>query len=314
MPPKKIILKSSSSASSTESMTPVNAAPTRKSQRNIRTTQSLRERPASLVTSRATRTSPRLQRKSASSTSTRGQRTIIEEDEKVLEPLFSESDEDVELTSSESDEDDDLDLSETASISSNITDATVSSIAPSDRPLVKLTARQQALLQAETFSLDSSPSLETLSTTANTPQMTEEELLRKDEKSRRRKSQRDQKLEQTKTETIQRLLQKQSSRSKKMRKEPTIGDSLGGSKDLPTFTNHFAGGPAPGVWRYQSDAQGTKVILGSGITPINITSPTTTTLGGHCARPGCNREPKYLHSRLEKLICSLECYQKLTQI
>ena len=103
----------------------------------------------------------------------------------------------------------------------------VSSVSQAPSDIARLTSRQRTLLRVDyddkedvlasgTTDSSATPSLEALSSIREPATLTEEELLKKSEKSRRRKHQRDQKLEKSKTETIQRLLQRQSSRSKRM--------------------------------------------------------------------------------------------------
>jgi len=73
---------------------------------------------------------------------------------------------------------------------------------------------------------------------ANTRQ--EEELLKKQEKAWQRKHQREAKLEETKMATINRILQKQSSRSKKMKSSFTNGvKSTTGNLTTITQFSHY---------------------------------------------------------------------------
>lgn len=78
----------------------------------------------------------------------------------------------------------------------------------------KLTARQKAMLEEPKSEMPDSMVL--IIKKSGKKELTEEEQMKKLEESRRRKDQREQKLEENKMATIQRLLHKQSARSKKV--------------------------------------------------------------------------------------------------
>lgn len=164
----------------------------------------------------------------------------------------------------------------------------------------KLTARQRSIIMAETMSMESSPSLESMS--ALPRELTEEEQLKKSEKSRRRKHLRDQKLEQSKADTIQRLLQKQSTRSKKMRQQEVISEEKAvkaGFWDAPVRASAI---------RLTARKDKTMAMLGKNVPSLMDKVEGYPKVEG-CAAKGCGRPKKYAHSKLGIPICSLECYR-----
>ena len=321
MVPKKIILKSSTSNSANAS-----SGDSIAQSRPKRATAMQKESPA--------RKSPKLNRKAPSprrsrrnslpppppkddselglsSASEDEQKYALEQAEEDLEissvtesqrsaSLLSEEEEEGEGEGGEGEEEESISDSEATT-----------SLAPSEMQPTRLTARQRALLQAEEILLDSSPSLDTLSRLPRA--LTEEEQLKRSEKSRRRKTQRDQKLEQSKAETIQKLLQKQSSRSKKMRA------STPGQSTVIEQQENFSNDPwqqkvDPLSIRMISNRNSFQVILGSDIPNISQDPKHKETHSAInvCIVKGCGREQKYLHSTLRKPICSLSCYRAVT--
>jgi INO80 complex subunit B len=132
---------------------------------------------------------------------------------------------------------------------------------------------------------------------------TEEELLIKSEKSRRRKHQREQKIEESKTATIQRLLEKQGSRSKKMMpnsNEPgaEVEPNAVKREELP-----------PGSSRYLDSKEETKLFLVPDVYYNGLTRTAERTDAILCSGPGCKNLKRYTHSGLLKPVCSLSCYR-----
>ena len=302
MPPKRIILKSSST-SSTETVAP---SKKRASSRVQSKSASSRKGRAS---AQATRSSPR---------TTRSTKVSLESD-LIISGAEDEQDFELSLATSSSstleellsgkegiseEEIDETDVQEEGDFSESET----LSLAPSNEP-TRLTARQRALLQAETLSLDSSPSLEMLSAPRA---LTEEELLKKSEKSRRRKTQRDQKLEQSKADTIQKLLQKQGSRSKKMKS--TMPMKVHQEKAEAYLTVDPSSKLQNNCIRYLSKDKDTFIILGTDvpdITELQSQSSSPPTIE-KCSIKGCNNLRKYSHAGTSASVCSLDCY-KLTK-
>jgi INO80 complex subunit B len=160
----------------------------------------------------------------------------------------------------------------------------------------RLTARQRSILQAE--SIESTPSLESLSIP-----LTEEEQLRKSEKTRRRAVQRDLKLEQSKADTIKRLLQKQGTRSKKMKLQEKAEEVVGVRKEKVNSMG-------TGMIRYVNNKDQTCARLGVDIPLITHRSRENPKMMT-CAVAGCSNPKKYLHSKLLRPVCSLDCYKSL---
>ncbi|PJF19181.1 hypothetical protein PSACC_01021 [Paramicrosporidium saccamoebae] len=265
MPPKRIILKSSSSASasSVESVT-VLPDKSKRSTRTAREVPSKRQLPAARSV-RATK--------------------------KVAPPEPESSDESPDESTEAAEPGSDLSLS-LSEAESNDDALSLTSVSGSETSPAKLTARQRTLLSG---SLDSMPSTEHLLPR----ELTEEEQLRKSEKSRRRLMMRDQKLEQSKADTIQRLLQKQSSRSKKMRTQDTEVEKTDAKLD--------------GIKPYGARSVITKdknvLILGQSV-PLIMQKPVDYPKPLLCSVKGCKNVKRYMHSHLKIPVCSIECYRE----
>lgn len=172
----------------------------------------------------------------------------------------------------------------------------------------KLTARQKSRIEAE--SLSTMPSLDNLTPAYLLPrQLTEEEQLKKSEKSRRRMMQRDQKLEQSKADTIQRLLQKQSTRSKKMQRDSLIATTAEPVEEATRIPRKPLI-PAHG-WRLVATSDGMELILGEGMPKLVRSSLGTLqeVAVRNCSVKGCPRKREFLHSKTRQPLCSLECYR-----
>lgn len=175
----------------------------------------------------------------------------------------------------------------------------------------KMTARQLAK-QAADEAVDDYADEDATPRAPIQRKLTEEELLKRSEKSRRRKMQRDQQLEESKTETIQKLLQKQSTRSRKMAAVDAataesvmlVGNSTPDANVILPTANRIV---------YRNDSQlGPLIILGSKVSfePQPAGNIKTRDLQ-LCGVQGCKNPKRYTHSKLHIPICSLSCYRKV---
>ncbi len=165
----------------------------------------------------------------------------------------------------------------------------------------RLTARQRALLS------NPEPTPVLLTHLKAKPELSEEELLRRAEKTRKRQHLRDQKLEESKQATIQRLLQKQGSKSKKMR--DASADGLHSNESAVMEEKPFEG------IRYIDTMEATQLL-------ITNDALFTALFGGHhsptsiktkCSSPGCSHPRKYTTAKTNMPVCSLECYRKVNK-
>jgi len=145
----------------------------------------------------------------------------------------------------------DLEVDDGDELSDDQSDASVDGTV--DRSL-RMTARQRAM--AEPTSEDDEANLKSLESTSHVPKrnVSEEEQLRRSEKTRRRNNQRDVKLEKARVDTIQRILQKQSARSKKI-------DEGNSSIEQSASLSWSDQPPLPGTIRFVSNADGSRLIL-----------------------------------------------------
>lgn len=256
-----------------------------------------------------------------------------DDDERVgnIDEEDLEEDEDIEDNAEEEEEivEEDVSDPENGSFSSSASSREGEEIISQDTS--RMTARQRALLLSQTIPYEEDddpngvPSLDTTLPNTRGP-LTEEEQLRKSEKSRRRKYQRDQKLEQSKAETIQRLLQRQSSRSKKMRNSdetdgagaPGEGSSRGTA--MTASAKWYERPPSQNSIRLISNRKdGIMAQLGSQIPNIagslNVPADHNSCHGGSsqqkCSVEGCTGMRKYLHGCTGAPICSLKCYRQI---
>jgi INO80 complex subunit B len=163
----------------------------------------------------------------------------------------------------------------------------------------KLTARQRAKLVPNTDDIDESEQVSSV---------TVEDQLRKSEKSRRRMLQRDEKLEQSKVETIRRLLEKQGNRSKRMKNSnnPNAnGNAESGETQLKPHHQPVLLGPDHLIYISRQDGP---ILLVSEVHPLGRNYVPKSDV--KCVN--CGNIKKYTHSKLNEPICSLTCYRKLS--
>ncbi|XP_053560376.1 INO80 complex subunit B isoform X2 [Bombina bombina] len=154
-----------------------------------------------------------------------------------------------------------------------------------------LTARQKALLQKQQalpHTLFSPTEYQ-----RPPPELSEEMLVKREEKARKRRLQAAKKAEESKKQTIERLTKTSKSRGNKPNRE-----KRGRHPTCPTI-------------RYQNSAEGITVSFPPGIpgpTPAEplpaLPAPTM------CSVPGCGNAKKYSCSRTGVALCSLGCYRK----
>lgn len=186
----------------------------------------------------------------------------------------------------------------------------------------KLTARQKAMLapgpESEPDSV-SRPDHDQFTPISGKKRrhLTEEELAVEAEKARRRKHQRDQKLEESKKATIERLLQKQSARSKKTQKtikdieERRESDSQPDATVDPQVPTGRALEDTCLKWLSSRDGNSLLVPdeLASSVFEACAAAPPEPT---RCSRKGCSKPKRYsLAAVPNKPICSIECYRKM---
>lgn len=247
----------------------------------------------------------------SSGSSSRGQKTglssgeegiPIDDDLQVDESLESD-DEDISIEDEPS-EDDDIMMEEADLAHYNIS-------MPSTRKINtkviqnRLTSRQLALTQPTPQESEITPLLPT-----SKRSMSEEDQLRRSEKTRRRNNQRDIKLEKARVDTIQRILQKQSARSKKMDENSALeSESISKSK----WSNQP---PMTGDFRIVSNNNGIHLIvlenfpLPNLAVSLNFEKP----VEEKCSAIGCSNPRASLHPTKMLPICPrLKCYQSLSQ-
>lgn len=178
---------------------------------------------------------------------------------------------------------------------------------------LSLTARQRAKINES----DSKPMDESSSTPMNTNTLTDEQSLKKSEKSRRRKLQRDLKLEETKRATIDRLLQKQpkiiaieqvdteTSEQAQERREQDLILKPGMIRYIDNALQSTL--TFPDEETYENCIKDFKPVICTGI--LNETEPLAK---GKGICQVCNVEPsKYTHPSKGKVFCSLKCYKSI---
>ncbi|CDS03728.1 hypothetical protein LRAMOSA01129 [Lichtheimia ramosa] len=133
----------------------------------------------------------------------------------------------------------------------------------------------------------------------------EEQTLRRSEVARRRKNQSIQRAEKDKEDTINRLLKKQASKSRKVIKEDANDekDTKAPKRAMP-----------PDTIKYVNDAKGSLLIIPS-IVPVEQvfghppTKSSSSSSPSTCQVDGCNASKKYVASKSGKAVCSLEHYK-----
>lgn len=167
---------------------------------------------------------------------------------------------------------------------------------------IPLTARQRAKLEGGT--VDFAESESNLASTA----LTDEQALKKSEKSRRRKLQRDAKIEETKRATIDRLLQKQKKtpvNEEEADNTATIdNDSTDNFKDPATLES--------GYMRFIDNNTGTILKFPDDAT-FEAAISDLTRLPKICTETSCqvcsHGQGKYVHPRSGKRFCSVNCFK-----
>ncbi|KAI7882901.1 hypothetical protein K492DRAFT_175824 [Lichtheimia hyalospora FSU 10163] len=131
----------------------------------------------------------------------------------------------------------------------------------------------------------------------------EEQTLRRSEVARRRKNQSIQRAEKDKEDTINRLLKKQASKSRKV-----IKDDANEEKDTKAPKRVMP----PDTIKYVNDAKGSVLMIPSIVAVEQVfghpprkssSSPSI------CQVDGCNASKKYVASKSGKAVCSLEHYK-----
>lgn len=167
----------------------------------------------------------------------------------------------------------------------------------------KLTARQRDMNKQEAVEINIPATLPSKRNSKR--ELTEEEQLLEGEKQRKRRHLRDQKLEDSKKAIVERLLQKQSTRSKKSQKtlqsidnqQQQTGEEVKKDEVVPLGTTSE---------KYISRRDGEYYISDSVVT-FSTTTPNTTIM---CCVRGCDNVKKCSFNG--KPFCgSLQCYRKL---
>ncbi|KAI8327609.1 PAPA-1-like conserved region-domain-containing protein [Blakeslea trispora] len=133
----------------------------------------------------------------------------------------------------------------------------------------------------------------------------EEEQLKKSEVARRRKNQSIQRAEKDKADTINRLLKKQASKSKRVIEDNT--------EDKETAHEKLKRLEDPNRLRYINSAQGSQLSIPTIFTLDKVfgthqTHPTPS-LAKQCQVTGCSKSRKYTAKKSGKFVCSLEHYK-----
>nr|XP_004668320.2 INO80 complex subunit B [Jaculus jaculus] len=163
-----------------------------------------------------------------------------------------------------------------------------------------LTARQRALLQKARS--QPSPVLPLpVAGGSPAPALTEEMLLKREERARKRRLQAARRAEEHKNQTIERLT-KTAAPSGRGARGGARGERRGGRAAAPA--------PAPMV-RYCSGAQGSTLSFPPGIpSPAALSQrPAPSSPPPRCSVPGCPHPRRYACSRTGQALCSLQCYR-----
>ncbi|XP_055256009.1 INO80 complex subunit B [Moschus berezovskii] len=161
-----------------------------------------------------------------------------------------------------------------------------------------LTARQRALLQKARSQPSPMLSLP-VAGGCPAPALTEEMLLKREERARKRRLQAARRAEEHKNQTIERLT-KTAAPSGRGGRGASRGERRGGR----------AVAPAPMV-RYSSGAQGSTLSFPPGVpapTPVSQ-RPAPSGPPPRCSVPGCPHPRRYACSRTGQALCSLQCYR-----
>ena len=131
------------------------------------------------------------------------------------------------------------------------------------------------------------------------PALTEEMLLKREERARKRRLQAARRAEEHKNQTIERLT-KTAAPSGRGGRGASRGERRGGR----------AAAPAPMV-RYSSGAQGSTLSFPPGVpVPAPVSQrPSPSGPPPRCSVPGCPHPRRYACSRTGQALCSLQCYR-----
>ncbi|XP_071987835.1 INO80 complex subunit B [Engystomops pustulosus] len=155
-----------------------------------------------------------------------------------------------------------------------------------------LTARQRALLQKQ--QTPAAPLYPPAVYPRPPQEMSQEMLVKREEKARKRRLQAAKKAEESKKQTIERLTKTSKTRGAK----PTSGRRGGRHPPCPTV-------------RYQDNAHGISMSYPSGVTyPLPAEPRPALPAPKLCAAPGCSNPKKYSCSKTLLPLCSLECYRR----
>lgn len=159
---------------------------------------------------------------------------------------------------------------------------------PKNRDPSLLTARQRAMLHGHQFELQQLPS------GYKTVELTEEQKQRRQLRAKKRRQQAQEKRENDKKQTLERLLQKQATKSK--------GPKARGSKwsNVPRL-------------RYINSGDGISISLPPGFPfPLQLQTALAPRPAVTCAVEGCTNAKKYSCSKTLLPLCSKECYLKIS--
>lgn len=155
-----------------------------------------------------------------------------------------------------------------------------------------LTARQRALLQKQ--QTPAVPLYPPAVYPRPPQEMSQEMLVKREEKARKRRLQAAKKAEESKKQTIERLTKTSKSRGTK----PGSGRKGGRQPPCPTV-------------RYQNNAQSITVSYPPGVPhPVPTEPPAALPAPQLCGALGCSNPKKYSCSKTQVPLCSLECYHR----
>ncbi|XP_038600449.1 LOW QUALITY PROTEIN: INO80 complex subunit B [Tachyglossus aculeatus] len=173
-----------------------------------------------------------------------------------------------------------------------------------------LTARQRALLQ-KARSRASPPRPGPLAggpaVPGPGPALTEEMLLKREERARKRRLQAARRAEEHKNQTIERLTKTGPPGARGR------GAARGGAAGDPTTPRHRAPAPAPTV-RYRSGPRGASLSFPPGARTPGPRAPAPAPPAATCAVPGCPNPRRYACARTGRPLCSLQCYRRNLQL
>ncbi|XP_074086129.1 INO80 complex subunit B [Macrotis lagotis] len=163
-----------------------------------------------------------------------------------------------------------------------------------------LTARQRALLQK---ARSQPPPMLALPAAPGAPALTEEMLLKREERARKRRLQAARRAEEHKNQTIERLTK--TAAPGRGGRGAARGERRGGR----------AAAAAPMV-RYSSGARGATLSFPAGVPAPAPASPPPPPPGPRprCSVPGCPHPRRYACSRTGRALCSLRCYRLNLQL